>query len=179
MNKIRIDKKTSYIALMGILGAQALALSFFENLIPAIPGLPPGAKPGFSNIITMFTANTIGFWGAIIITIIKSIFASVTRGLTAGLMSLSGGLLSTIIMVALVNMKKRPFGLMGVSILSAIAHNLGQLIVACIISGTAALAVSYGPLLLLFAIITGSITGTILRIVMPALNKQLTQFTKG
>ncbi|NLX93720.1 MAG: Gx transporter family protein, partial [Clostridiales bacterium] len=46
---------TKKIALLGILGAQALALSALENLIPAFPGLPPGAKPGLSNIVTMYT----------------------------------------------------------------------------------------------------------------------------
>lgn len=170
--KLNINKTTRIIALLGILGAQALVLSVIENFIPAIPGLPPGAKPGFSNIVTMFTATIMGFPGAFGITLIKSVFAGITRGVTAGLMSFCGGLLSTIVMVLLLKLKKNPFGIMGISIMSAVAHNVGQLIVACIISGTPALVTGYGPFLLLFAIITGAITGTILRIVMPALEKQ-------
>jgi heptaprenyl diphosphate synthase len=42
------ENKTKRVALLGILGAQALAVSFLEGLLPALPGLPPGAKPGFS-----------------------------------------------------------------------------------------------------------------------------------
>ncbi|MEE0443065.1 MAG: heptaprenyl diphosphate synthase, partial [Acutalibacteraceae bacterium] len=49
--------------------------------------------------------------------------------------------------------------------------NIGQLAAACIISGTASLIVGYGPLLLIFAIVTGFLTGTILKAVMPPLEK--------
>ena len=37
MGKTNVNKKTSQIALLGVLGAEALALSFLENFIPAIP----------------------------------------------------------------------------------------------------------------------------------------------
>ncbi len=172
MSKEKITGKTGYIALLGILSAQALVLSLLENFIPAIPGLPPGAKPGFSNIVTMFTASTMGLFPALGITLVKSVFAGITRGATAFFMSLCGGVLSTLVMVAVLKLPKNPFGIIGVSIASAAAHNAGQLLVACVISGTPALVWGYGPLLLLFAIITGAVTGTILRIVMPALEKQ-------
>ncbi|MBR6512743.1 MAG: Gx transporter family protein [Clostridia bacterium] len=179
MGKTNINKKTSFVALLGVLGAEALALSFLENFIPAIPGLPPGAKPGFANIVTMFTASTMGFLPALAITVIKSVFAFITRGATAGMMSFAGGLLSTIVMVLLLRLKKNPFGILGVSVASATAHNAGQLAVACIISGTPALILGYGPLLLLFAVITGSVTGVVLKIVLPALEKQSSKLTKG
>ena len=52
--------KARKTALLGILCAQAIALSFLESLIPALPFLPPGAKPGFSNIVTMFAVLTLG-----------------------------------------------------------------------------------------------------------------------
>ncbi len=171
-SKINIDKKTSFIALVAVLGAQALALSYLENFIPAVPGLPPGAKPGFSNIVTMFAASSLGLPGALCITLIKSVFAGITRGATAFLMSGVGGLFATIVMVLLLRMQKNPFGIMGISVMAAIAHNAGQLLVACWISGTPALVAGYGPFLLLFAVLTGAVTGTILRIVMPALQKQ-------
>ncbi len=170
-SKVNISKNTGRIALLGILGAQALALSFVENLIPPIPGLPPGAKLGLANIVTMFTASAMGFISAIYITIIKALFVGATRGITAFFMSLAGGLLSTIVMSMLLRAKKNPFGILGVAICSAVAHNLGQLIVATIISGTA-MFVSYAPLLLVFALIAGCITGSVLKILMPALEKQ-------
>lgn len=172
MKKDTVSPRTKRLALLGILGAQALVLSFLENLIPAIPGLPPGAKPGLSNIVTMFTAAAIGPVDALCIAVLKALFAGLTRGLTAGLMSLAGGLLSTLVMVLLLHLKKKPFGILGVSVAAAVAHNAGQLLVACLLSGTAALVWSYGPLLLLFGILAGVLTGIFLKLLFPVLLKQ-------
>ncbi|MDD6462988.1 MAG: Gx transporter family protein [Clostridiaceae bacterium] len=169
MNK---DKNlTRKIALTGIMCALALALSYLETLIPAYPGFPPGAKPGLSNIVTMFMAGSSGTPYAFFITIIKGLFAGVTRGFTAMLMSLSGGILSTAAACLLFGFAKNKLGYIGISIVCAVCHNIGQLAAACIISGTASLVVGYGPLLLIFAVVTGLLTGAILKAVMPTLAK--------
>ena len=168
--------KARKTALMGILCAQALALSFLENLIPALPFMPPGAKPGFSNIVTMFAAMNMGLPEALCITFIKAAFAGVTRGPTAFFMSLTGGALSTLIMYLAIKIKNNPFGILGIAIISAVFHNIGQLICAIVITGTKAV-VSYAPVLLVFSLVTGCITGTILKVVMPALEKQSKYFS--
>ena len=160
---------TRKIALTGIMCALALALSYLETLIPAYPGFPPGAKPGLSNIVTMFMAGSSGTPYAFFITIIKGLFAGVTRGFTAMLMSLSGGILSTAAACLLFRFAKNKLGYIGISIVCAVCHNIGQLAAACIISGTASLVVGYGPLLLIFAVVTGLLTGAILKAVMPTL----------
>ena len=49
-------------------------------------------------------------------------------------------------------------GLIGVSVGGAVCHNLGQLAVAALVVGTAPV-LSYLPILLVSAIITGMITG--------------------
>ena len=49
-----MKKKTERIALIGLLGALALVLGILENLLPPLPGMPPGAKAGLSNLVTMF-----------------------------------------------------------------------------------------------------------------------------
>ena len=43
--------KARKTALLGILCAQAIALSFLESLIPALPFLPPGAKPDRKSVV--------------------------------------------------------------------------------------------------------------------------------
>ena len=93
-----MKKKTERIALIGLLGALALVLGILENLLPPLPGMPPGAKAGLSNLVTMFAAGAIGLPAALFIAAIKGLFAFLTRGVSAGLMSLCGGLLSTLIM---------------------------------------------------------------------------------
>ena len=71
--------------------ALAIVLSALENLIPPLPMMPPGAKLGLSNIVTMFAAGTFGLIPALAIALLKALFAGATRGVTALLMSLAGG----------------------------------------------------------------------------------------
>lgn len=163
--------KTNKVALLGIFGAVALVLSFLEGmLIPDIPFLPVGAKPGLSNIITMYIAGTMGFPGAIYITMLKALFALITRGATGAFMSFSGGLLSTVAVCLLIKYHGRIFSYLGLGIVGAVMHNLGQLVAACIVSGTFAL-MNYGKYLLVFALITGAVTGSVLLVLMPRLGK--------
>lgn len=169
MNSKNIAKNT---ALTGVLAAQALALSFAESMIPAISGFPPGAKPGFSNVVVMFAAGTLGIPQTFAITVIKALFAGLTRGATAFFMSLAGGLLSTAAAVLLLRAKRIRLGYIGIGIICAVCHNVGQLCAASVISGTPRLFVSYGPFLLLAALLTGFLTGTVLKYLMPALEKQ-------
>lgn len=162
---------TKKVAFLGIMGALALSLSFLESLIPPLPGMPPGAKPGFSNVVTMFLASSSGICDAFIITVIKAVFAGITRGVTAMLMSGAGGILSTAAACILLRSKKLKAGYIGIGIICAICHNIGQLTVACILSGTWTLITGYGPILMLFAVATGFVTGTTLKLVLPALDK--------
>ena len=163
--------KTNKVALLGVFGAVALVLSFLEGmLIPDIPFLPVGAKPGLSNIITMYIAGTMGFPGAIYITMLKALFALITRGATGAFMSFSGGFLSTVAVCLLIKYQGRIFSYLGLGIIGAVMHNLGQLIAACIVSGTFAL-MNYGKYLLIFALITGTVTGSVLLVLMPRLGK--------
>ena len=162
---------TYRVAFMGISGALALVLGFLEHmLIPDIPFLPVGAKPGLSNIVTMYVIETAGLICGIYITLIKSIFALITRGVTASLMSLAGGILSCLITALLIKRKDRLFSFVGIGIAGALMHNFGQLAVACIISGTPALF-GYGRYLMIFALITGTVTGGMLLLIMPGINK--------
>ena len=92
-------------------------------------------------------------------------------------MSISGGLLSVIAMYLLLKYARRIFGLAGISIICALCHNCGQLIAAAFITGTADI-VFYAPALLIFGAITGTVTGLILKAVIPVLEKQKKYFFK-
>lgn len=158
------------VALPAILCALALSLGFLESLIPPMPFFPPGAKPGFSNIITMFAAGSLGLPTAFAIALVKGIFAFATRGVTAGIMSLSGGLLSALAMYLLMRYATKSLGMVGISAVCAVVHNMGQLAAAVFITGTADV-IYYAPALAVFGVITGALTGIILGSVMPALQK--------
>ena len=157
------------VALLGILGALALLMSFLENLLlPDLPLLPPGAKLGLSNIVTTLTGALLGGPAAFAITALKALFAFVTRGATAGLMSAAGGFLSTFGLVLLLRQQGRTLTFLGISVLCAALHNLGQLLCAAALTGTVSL-MNYGKYLLLFSLFTGTLTGVMLNVLMPRL----------
>ncbi len=165
--------KTFKIAYMGLLGAAAVALSFLEGLLPPLPFLPPGAKAGFSNVITMFAASHLGLGATLTLCLMKSLFVLLTRGFTAFCMSLCGGLLSALV-AYLCLQKKQSLLLTG--IFGAITHNTAQLLVAMAITQTPYLFF-YSPVLLIFAIISGSITGVLLGAIYKSLCHLEKQFS--
>ena len=162
-------------ALCAVLCAQAIALNFLEGLIPEIPFLPPGAKPGFSNIVTMFAAGSLGLPYALTIAFVKSLFTFATRGFAAFVMSFSGGMLSCLAGYFLLKYASKRLGYTGISVVCALCHNLGQLIASVFITGSG-MTFYYAPFLIIFGVITGLITGVIFSAVLPALLKQAKHF---
>lgn len=171
-----MKNNTYKIALFGVLSAVALTLSYLEGLIPTVAFMPPGAKMGFSNIATMFAASSMGLVSALAITFIKVLFAGITRGVTAFFMSLCGGILSTVTMYLLFKLSKKT-GYMAIGIICALVHNFGQLIVAIITAGNLSV-LGYAPVLLISGTATGAVTGTVLRAVMPALERVTETITR-
>ena len=139
----------------GLLGALALAISAVELLIPPLPFMPPGAKPGLSNIVVLAAASGLGVGPAIAIAVIKALFAGLTRGVTAMLLSFAGGVCSAAVMA--LALKAGCFGAVGLGVAGALTHNLAQLGVAAWLFGAG--FVSYLPWMLSFAVLTGVLTG--------------------
>lgn len=166
---MNLSPATKAVAYNGLLGALALVLSALEGMLPPIPVLPPGAKLGLSNLVTMYAAGAVGLGPALCIAVLKGLFAGMMRGFTAMLMSLSGGILSTLVMWLLLRVKGGPFGMVGLGVAGALSHNLAQLCVAALLT-TPAVA-WYIPWLLLFGVFSGILTGLVLRAVMPLLDK--------
>lgn len=161
------------MALDGILAALAIALSFLESLIPDIAFLPPGAKLGLSNIAVMFAVMIVGYGDGLSIAAVKSGFVFFTRGLSSFFMSFAGGMLSCISLIILTSAckkLKKEYSYIGISVICAVMHNIGQITAASVYM-TTNLVTSYLPLLLIFGVIAGIITGIILKTVMPALSK--------
>ena len=155
------------VALSGLLGALALALSFLEGLLPPLPMLPPGAKLGLSNIAVMYAAGSLGLPTALFLAVFKGLFALFTRGAVAGVMSLSGGLLSTFVMWLLLKKAHASLGVVGVG--GALSHNGAQLCAAYFLTSTS--VVFYVPFLLLFGVLTGLLTGLVLKVTLPPLER--------
>lgn len=153
-------KKATFL---GLFAAAAVALSAAENMVPPLPFMPPGAKLGLSNVITMLLSVNGMLPEAMLISLAKGGFSLLTRGVTAGIMSACGGLLSSLVVFLLAKCEK--FGYAGLGIAGAVSHNMAQLAVSCIIIGKA--AVYYMPFLIIFAAVSGTLTALILKYITP------------
>lgn len=161
---------TRYLTYMSMLLAMIVVLSIFEGMLPPLPYLPPGVKIGISNIVTMYTLFCMDKRSALTLAVVKSLFVGITRGVTAGILSICGGLLSIFVLLILLYLFKDKLSYIFLSILGAIAHNIGQLIAITIILNSI-YTLYYLPILLIAGIIMGTLTGTLLKVVMPVLSR--------
>lgn len=154
----------------GILAAAALAVSFAERMLIAALPLPMGIKPGFSNILVMFTCCSLGLVPALGIVAVKAGFAALLSGAVSGIISLAGGIFSVSTMYLCIRLSKTRLSYTGISVIGAVIHNLGQLAAASFIAGSN-LFIAYAPVLLVSGAVFGIVTGTILTHTMPNLSK--------
>jgi len=167
--------KTRQITFLGLMLAVVIVLSAVESLFLPLPFLPPHVRPGLSNIVVMYCVFCVGRGQAVCLNAAKSLFVLLTRGPMAGLLSLCGGMLSLAVIVLLLKLfdgegvgQKMSYAT--VSIAGAIAHNLGQFATVMVLLSTPAM-VYFLPVLIISGIIAGLLTGTLLKILMPALAK--------
>lgn len=145
-----------------LLLAAALILSFVESLFPISALIPlPGFKLGLSNIAITAAAYRLSSADAAAVSFAKVIVLSLLFGsITSFFFSLAG---ASFVILALIILKRvRVFSFIGISVICAASHNLGQLTAAAIVFGKAAL--SYFPVLLFASVIFGGICGIILNI---------------
>lgn len=165
-----MNKNKKY-ALIIIMVTNAILISFLESFIP-IPIPVPGIKLGLANIITMIAIVFLNWQDVLLIVIIRSfVVAILTRGVMMIAFSLSGGILSAIVMWLLYQKLSRFVSIKGVSIAGAIIHNSAQLLVASVMLGQA-VVLYYLPVLLISAVVTGLITGSIGEIAIKEVSKK-------
>ena len=119
--------KARQTALLGMLFALSMALSFLESMLTPFFGLMPAMKLGLSNIVVMYAVLFLNRRSALYLVLLKALFALLTRGVTAGFLSLCGGALSLAVFCLLLAL---PFTITGYifSVSGALAHNCGQLL---------------------------------------------------
>lgn len=151
-----------YTAVMGLLFALAAALNTAESLFSAF--LPAGMRIGMSNIVIMAAMLCIDLPSAAVLVLLKAMLVFFARGLTAGVMSLCGGL-AAFLVTALLFRKTRCSYIL-ISVLGAISHSAGQLCAAGVILGTA-YVFAYAPVLVFASVGTGICTGVTLKVTLP------------
>lgn len=170
MDRKSTSSKTRLLVFISVLVAQGMVLSFIERMIP-VPFIAPGAKLGLANIITVTAVYLLTFKQAAAVVLLRIILTATTFGsLSSFMYSLSGGVISLLVMAAIVKVFRNEFSLIGVSIAGAIAHNLGQLLVAAFIINSF-LVLTYLPILMFVAIPTGLFVGFVARYLIVYLEK--------
>lgn len=154
-----MNKNKKYAVII-ILVTNAILISFLESFIP-VPVPVPGVKLGLGNIITMIAIAFLGLKDVLFIVVVRSfVVAVLTRGVMMLAFSLSGGILSALVMWLFYKKFSKFFSIKGVSIAGAIVHSTAQIVVASMILGQV-VVMFYLPILLISSVITGLITGSI------------------
>ena len=164
------NTKARQVAFGGMLFALAIVLSLVEGMVTPLLGLPPGIKIGLANIVVMYALFFLGRGQALSLVLLKSFFVLLTRGASAGALSLAGGLLSLAVMLLLTLSPKHQPSYFILSVAGAVSHNLGQLLMASLWLQTA-FSLAYAPVLILSGIGMGALTAVSLRLLLPALEK--------
>ncbi len=157
-----------YTAVMGLLFAATAALNLIESILSA--ALPAGMRVGLANIVIMAAILSVNLPSAALLVILKSAFVFMTRGFSAGLLSLCGGVLAFGVTALLFRKTNATYIL--ISVLGSIAHTVGQLLAARAILGTDAIF-AYAPVLAASSTAAGICTGIVLKAVFPQLERAL------
>lgn len=152
-----LAEKVSYCALFTVFG---LMLSYIEGLIPLNMILPiPGFKLGLANIAVLFAFFTFGFSCAAFVSLCRITLSALLFGtVNSFLFSISGGLLTLVALLLYKQLLHRFNGIIGLSVLCAAMHNIGQCL-ACAALFSYQVLTFYLPYLLLISLVTGSLTG--------------------
>jgi len=159
-----IGTKTAYL---GMLLGLAVLFGYVEALIP-IPVPVPGIKLGLANIVVAAILYIFSWKEAVFITALRVVIIGFLFGnMFSILYGLSGALLSLLGMSLLKRTGK--FGIIGVSALGGVLHNVGQVIMAVI----AVIGFPwrwYLPVLMLAGLAAGILIGIADGIILPRIH---------
>lgn len=146
------------VSRLSMLIALSVIINILESFIPL--NIAPGFKIGLANVVHLFVLYKYSFKDTLYVAIMRIILVGI---LFSGLfsvsffLSLGGALLSTVMMFFAKKIKI--FSIIGVSIVGAVSHNIGQVLVGMFFIN---FNILYSlPYLLLFALPMGIVVGFI------------------
>ena len=147
-------KKMTFLSL---LSAIALTIFLLEAQIPPVVPIP-GIKLGLANIVTVFAVFIMGPVEGSLILAVRIFLGAVFAGNFSTIFySAAGGALAILTVIFLKKiLKKNQIWVAGC--LGAIAHSIGQMAAAILLTGTPGLLI-YLPVLIICSIVTGLFTG--------------------
>lgn len=162
--------KTRRITFLGLMVGYSLILYILETYIPnPLIVFFPGAKLGLTNIVTLIALLIFGLKETFFIVTVRVILSSMFTGPLSYLLFSIGGAYLSLILMYLVS-KIKGLSIIGVSIVGAIGHNIGQLLVASLIVENL-LMITYLPFMLLTSLATGFFVGLVSKFCYPKMKK--------
>ena len=150
-------KKTQHLVYIGLLATMAIVINLVECYF--IPPIHFGIRLGLANIIALITVVMMGPKELIYFNILRVMLGGLLRGIIFGAsfwISLGGIILSSVVLI----LCRQRTSIYFMSIISAIAHTTGQVLVVSVIYSEIGIA-SLLPLLIIVSMISGWITGFI------------------
>ena len=149
--------KTRKLTLLALLTAIALTIFMVEAQIPALVPIP-GIKLGLANIVTVFAVFALGPKDACLVLAARIFLGAVFAGNFSTIFySTAGGALAIAVTIGLRKiLTKKQLWVAGA--LGAVAHSIGQMAMAVLLTGTPGLIV-YLPVMIAVSIVTGTFTG--------------------
>ena len=149
--------KTRKLTTLALLSAIALTIFIIEAQIPPLVPIP-GVKLGLANIVTVFTVFAFrGRDGAAVLSVRIFLGAVFAGNFSTIFYSAAGGALAILTTIGLRRiLTNKQMWVAGV--LGAIAHSIGQMTMAVVLTGTPGLVV-YLPIMIICSMITGTFTG--------------------
>lgn len=169
---LRADK-TRRICFDALLTATAMLLSYLETVIPLQMLIPlPGVRLGLANFAVVTVFALVSPWDAALVSAVRILATGLLFGSVTSLYFSALGGLCSFLMLLLLRFVGRKMSFVGVSILSAAAHNTGQ-ILAAVTLFDGSLLFSYLPMLLVASIFCGGAVGILLNLTLPRLQRIL------
>lgn len=144
------------VAFLGLCSSVALVLAYVEILLPPLFVAVPGIKLGLPNIVIIFILYHLGIRRAAAVSFVRIAVVALLFGNPMTLAySIAGALLSLGVMFLLE--KLNFLSIIGVSVAGGVFHNVGQILMAMLLLGTAELGYY-----LIVLTVTGTISGILI-----------------
>ncbi|MDY0276582.1 MAG: Gx transporter family protein [Acholeplasma sp.] len=151
------NNKIKKMVLLANLTAAAIILNIIEAQLEFLP--VPGARLGLANLITIVVLYMYGFKEGFLVTILRVFIVALLSGRLSQTfwMSMAGGILSVSAMGLL---KKFKMGIVLVSLLGSIFHQIGQIVAGIYVIGATEI-LYYLYIMIPIGVVTGIINGII------------------
>jgi heptaprenyl diphosphate synthase len=170
---------TKKMVLLSALTALSIVLNWLENLFfPWTLAPAPGVKLGLANVVFLVVLLLAGFTYALTLSVLRVLVIAVFSGTLVTVvfpLSLGGAVVS----LTLINLARFFWGgrlsLIGLSIIGAVGHNLGQIFVLALIPGFLPQWTTLyllAPVLILLAIPAGLVTGWVAGQILPVIKRE-------